>query len=104
MYSLRLAVISATNCRARSEESSGMPISVGSPALWIGFTVFVLCMLALDLGIFHRRAHDIHYREALIWVLVWISLAATFAVWIYLNHGRQRGLEFLTGYVIEYAL
>jgi len=78
--------------------------SIGTPLLWTGFTVFVLAMLALDLGVFHRRAHTVHVREALIWTLVWISLAMIFNVGVYFWFGSERALEFLTGYVIEKAL
>jgi tellurite resistance protein TerC len=78
--------------------------SVGSPALWIGFTVFVLAMLALDLGVFNRKAHVVGRREALGWVITWISLAALFNAMVFWRFGSQLGLEFLTGYVIEYSL
>jgi len=78
--------------------------SIGTPWLWIGFTVFVLAMLALDLGVFHRKAHEVGVREALIWTGVWISLALVFNVGVYFWFGSERALEFLTGYVIEKAL
>jgi len=78
--------------------------SIGNPILWIGFTLFVLAMLALDLGVFHRKSHAVGHREALIWSVVWISLALTFNVGIYHWFGGQYGLEFLTGYLIEKAL
>jgi tellurite resistance protein TerC len=77
---------------------------VGTPLLWIGFTIFVLAMLALDLGVFHRKAHTVGHREALIWTLVWIGLAVAFNAWIYHEFGAQVGLEFLTGYVLEKSL
>src|SRR6185295_9299775 len=72
--------------------------------LWIGFTAFVLAMLALDLGVFHRGEHVVSHREALVWTVVWISLALVFNAFAFLQFGPQRGLEFLTGYVIEYSL
>jgi TerC family integral membrane protein len=78
--------------------------SIGSPALWVGFTVFVLAMLALDLGVFHRKAHEVRFKEALAWSAVWVSLALAFNLLIYRWFGAQRGLEFLTGYLIEKAL
>ena len=78
--------------------------SIGTPLLWIGFTVFVLAMLALDLGVFHRKAHEVRVREALIWTAVWISLALVFNLGVYFWFGSERALEFLTGYVIEKAL
>jgi tellurite resistance protein TerC len=81
-----------------------MPLSVGSPLLWTGFIVFIVAMMALDLAVFHRRAPEVRYGEALAWTAVWIALALLFNAGIYLRFGHQRGLEFLTGYVIEYAL
>jgi tellurite resistance protein TerC len=61
-------------------------------------------MLVLDLGVFHRRAHTVKFREALAWSVVWIALAAIFAVVIFFWHGRTPALEFVTGYVIELSL
>jgi tellurite resistance protein TerC len=82
-----------------------MPIdSIGTPFLWIGFTLFVLTMLALDLGVFHRTAHTVGVREALVWTAVWITLALGFNAGVYVWFGAERALEFLTGYVIEKAL
>ena len=81
-----------------------MPPSIGSPLLWTLFTAFVLAMLALDLGVFHRRAHAIRFREALAWSALWVTLALAFNAWIVLAHGPHRGMEFLTGYLIEKAL
>lgn len=78
--------------------------SIGTPALWGGFFAFVLAMLALDLFVFNRKAHEVKMREALLWSLVWIGLALVFNYGIYLWFGRQHALEFLTGYLIEKAL
>ena len=78
--------------------------SVGTPALWIGFTLLVLALLGLDLGVFHRRAHEARVREALLWTVVWISLALVFNVGVYFWFGSERALEFLTGYLVEKAL
>lgn len=78
--------------------------SIGTPSLWIGFTVFVLALLALDLGVFHRQAHAVRAREALSWSIVWISLALLFNAGVYTWFGPERGLEFLTGFLIEKAL
>ena len=61
-------------------------------------------MLVLDLGVFHRRAHTVKFREALAWSAVWIALAGIFAVVIFFWHGRTPALEFVTGYVIEPSL
>jgi tellurite resistance protein TerC len=71
---------------------------------WILFNLFVLVMLVLDLGVFHRRNHVVKFREALLWSAMWIALAAVFAVIVYFWHGRGSALEFVTGYVIELSL
>jgi TerC family integral membrane protein len=71
---------------------------------WILFNVFVAIMLALDLGVFHRRAHTVKFKEALGWSLMWIALAGAFAVLVYFWHGHTPMLEFVTGYVIELSL
>lgn len=78
--------------------------SIGSPLLWTVFFAGVLVVLAVDLGVFHRREHEIGSREAAIWSGVWIALSLGFGLWIYLDQGRGPGLEFLTGYVIEKSL
>ncbi|MBV9791128.1 MAG: TerC family protein [Chloroflexi bacterium] len=79
-------------------------LDTGNIWLWVGFTVFVLGMLALDLGVFHRSAHAVSLKEAGIWSAVWISLALVFNAIIYFNLGPQVGLQFLTGYLIEKSL
>lgn len=71
---------------------------------WVLFNLFVLAMLALDLGVFHRKAHAVKATEAAIWSVVWVSLALAFNYWIYLHAGREVALEFLTGYVLEKSL
>jgi len=78
--------------------------TIGTPALWAGFLAFVLALLALDLGVFHRKAHAVSLREAAGWSAVWVALAAVFNAWVYAAHGPARGLEFTTGYLIEKAL
>ncbi|MDQ3282484.1 MAG: TerC family protein [Acidobacteriota bacterium] len=78
--------------------------TIASPLLWTVFSVFVLGMLTLDLGVFSRRPHEVRFREALTWSIVWVTLAMLFNGWIYLRFGSQKALEFLTGYVIEKAL
>ncbi len=75
-----------------------------SPLFWVVFNIFVFAMLALDLGVFNRKAHTPSFREASIWSVVWIALALLFNLGVYLWMGPQRGLEFLTGYLIEYSL
>lgn len=72
--------------------------------MWIGFNVFVLAMVALDLGVFHRKAHAVGLKEAGIWSVVWVALALAFNAWIWLVWGREAGLQFLTGYLIEKSL
>ena len=72
--------------------------------LWVIFNIFVVAMLALDLGVFHRTAHVIHIREALLWCVLWMTLALLFNVGIYFWHGSEPALEFLTGYLLEYSL
>lgn len=79
---------------------------------YAAFTAFVLLLLAVDLGLFHRDAHEVSVRESLAWSAVWISLAMVFnyGFYLYATHlyggdaGRQLGLEFLAGYVVEKAL
>lgn len=78
--------------------------SIGSPLLWIGFSVFVLLMLALDLGVFHRQAHEVSVKEALGWSLSWIALALCFNAGIWFWFGGERALEFTAGYLLEKAL
>ncbi len=76
----------------------------GSTWLWIGFSLFILIMLSLDLGLFNRKAHTIKYREAWIWSGVWVTLAMIFAGIVFYYLGSQPGFEFLTGYLIELSL
>ena len=79
---------------------------------YAGFTAFVLVLLSLDLGVFHRKAHAVSFREATVWSIVWIGLALIFNCGFYLyargkfgdEHGLRLGLEFLTGYVVEKSL
>jgi len=71
---------------------------------WIGFHVFIFFMLALDLGVFHKHTHVVPVKEAVIWSVVWISLALAFNVFVFFEFGKVKALEFLTGYVIEYSL
>ena len=77
---------------------------IGSPLAWTAFIGFLLGMLALDLGVFHRRPRAATTREAAIWSAVWILLSAAFALFLLAQFGEQRALEFTTGYLIEKAL
>ena len=88
-----------------------MQIAVSTLA-WIGFCVFILVMLAIDLGVFNRKPHEITYKDAAIWSAVWVTLALIFAGllfgplgWEMFGDARhQKALEFLTGYLIELSL
>ena len=72
--------------------------------MWVAFNAFVLVMLAVDLGVLHRRAHEVRLKEALVWSGIWIALALLFALGVYSWDGPQPALEFLTGYLIEKSL
>lgn len=72
--------------------------------IWIVFIVGVLALLALDLGVFHRKAHAVSLREAAIWTVVWVILSVLFGSWVWWRGGSELGLQFFTGYVIEYSL
>jgi tellurite resistance protein TerC len=78
--------------------------TVGSPLLWLGFAVFVVLMLALDLGVFHRKTHVISTKDAAIWTAVWIAMALAFNAFVFWQWGSATGHAFLTGYLIEKAL
>ncbi|CAN5701012.1 TerC family protein [soil metagenome] len=71
---------------------------------WALFAIVVTTMLALDLGVFNKKAHEPTRREALSWAMVWLAIAAVFNAGVYIFEGRTRGLEWTTGYVIELSL
>ena len=71
---------------------------------WIGFNVVVLAILALDLGVLHKRSEKVTLKEAATWSAIWVALSLCFAFAVYRTMGEESGLEFLTGYLIEYAL
>jgi tellurite resistance protein TerC len=82
-----------------------MSVPLGAPLwVWIGFGLFVSAMLALDLGVFHRKSHVIRIKEAMIWSGVWVALALLFNLGLYYWRGPGPALEFLTGYLIEKSL
>src|SRR5258706_5371312 len=89
-----------------------MHLVANSALAWIGFCAFVLAMLAIDLGVFNRRPHEISYKDAGIWSAVWVSLALIFAALLFGPLGwelfggvrHQKAIEFLTGYLIELSL
>ncbi|GLI36851.1 TerC family protein [Geobacter hydrogenophilus] len=72
--------------------------------MWLGFGAIILVMFVIDLGVFSRKSHEIRFREALAWTIVWVSLALAFNVWIYFEMGSTKALEFFTGYLIEQSL
>ena len=72
--------------------------------VWAGFIAFIILLLTVDLGIFHRKSHEVKIKEALLWSAVWISLALIFNYGIYVFLGEEKALEFLTGYLIEKSL
>lgn len=78
--------------------------TVGTPLTWVMFTLLVVVLLVLDLGVFHRQAHAVSLREAALMSAFWIALALVFNAGVFIWYGPQRGLEFFTGYIIEKAL
>ncbi len=77
---------------------------MSTPLVWVVFTVIVLAALALDLGVFHRKAHEPSFREAGGWMAVWITLAALFNGYLVYVYGLGKALEFTQGYLLEFAL
>jgi tellurite resistance protein TerC len=96
-------VVAASLFCARLTQTGGLLLMDGI-WFWVLFNVFVLVVLALDLGIFHRDDHTISVKEALLWSGIWTLLAVVFNLGIWLWMGSQAGLEFFTGYVIERSL
>src|SRR6202047_3786015 len=77
---------------------------MGTPLLWVGFNLFVLASIALDLGVFNRRLHKVSLWEAGLFSLLWVALSILFGLGILHYSGKQAGLEFFTGYLIQKAL
>ncbi|MCU0369251.1 MAG: TerC family protein, partial [Cyclobacteriaceae bacterium] len=75
-----------------------------SAILWLSFSVFVLGMLALDLGVFHRKSHAVSVKEALAWTAVWITISMLFNLFVYFYFGNEKALEFFTAYLVEKSL
>jgi tellurite resistance protein TerC len=78
--------------------------TLASPALWLGFAVLVVAILAIDLGVFNRKAHVVKPREALVWTGIWVALSLAFNGFIWLRFGGDAAEEFITGYAIEKSL
>lgn len=78
--------------------------SIASPWAWLAFLALVVALVALDLGVLHRRSHQVTFREAALFSLGWVALSAVFGVGIYVQAGPRSALEFTTGYVLEKAL
>ncbi len=77
---------------------------MNTPLPWFIFNVFVVVMLVIDLGVFHRRSHEVKIKEALLWTGVWVTLALLFNAGVWLTLGKVKALEFLTAYLLEKAL
>jgi tellurite resistance protein TerC len=81
-----------------------MTHSTANPVFWIAFFAVVLLLMAVDLALFHRKAHAVTVREASVWTAIWVALSLTFGAGVHFYFGPQKGVEFFAGYVIEYAL
>ena len=77
---------------------------MGSPLSWFAFLGFVAVLLAIDLGVFHRRPHEVRLREAITWSAIWIGIALLFNAFVWWRSGPQAGTEFLTAYLVEKSL
>jgi tellurite resistance protein TerC len=71
---------------------------------WAGFILAILFFLALDLGVFHREAHVVRFKEALCWTSIWFALAMSFAVALFFTRPKEEAIDFLTGYILEFSL
>jgi tellurite resistance protein TerC len=81
-----------------------MDHTIGTPAFWVIFVAAVVFLLALDMLVFQRKAHAVGVREAFFWSTLWVAVSVGFGSWVYFTFGAAKGLEFFTGYLIEYAL
>jgi tellurite resistance protein TerC len=82
----------------------GVVVTMDQVWLWVGFNLFVVAMLAVDLLVFHKEAHEVRPWEAAAWSAVWVALAVLFGIGVYTLRGREAGLEYFAGYLIEKAL
>lgn len=71
---------------------------------WVFFSLLILLILAVDLFFFHKEAHEVSFKEAVIWSIIWIAVALAFCVGIYYFENKEKALQFLTGYLVEKAL
>lgn len=71
---------------------------------WLTFVAVVIVLLAIDLGLFHRKSHTVSVKEAFAWTMVWVTLSSIFGIWLWNNQGSAKGIEFFTGYLIELSL
>lgn len=71
---------------------------------WFAFLAVIVVLLAIDLGVFHRKSHTVSFREALTWTVVWVVLSSIFGGWLWMDQGQAKGIEFFTGYLIELSL
>jgi tellurite resistance protein TerC len=71
---------------------------------WLAFVAVVVVLLAIDLGVFHRKSHTVSFKEALTWTIIWIILSSIFGAWLWNAQGSAKGIEFFTGYLIELSL
>jgi tellurite resistance protein TerC len=78
--------------------------TIASPLMWAALLGLIGLMLALDLGVFHRRSHVATFRESLTWSVIWVAISAIFGGWLTWQFGLQKGTEFATGYLLEKAL
>jgi len=81
-----------------------MAHSTANPVFWIVFFAAVLLLMAVDLTLFHRKAHAVSMREASVWAVVWVTLSLAFGGGVHFYFGPQKGIEFFAGYLVEYAL
>jgi tellurite resistance protein TerC len=86
------------------KRQKGKIMSFDTVGLWIGFNLLVVALLAIDLGVFHRRAHVVSIKEATLWSIIWIALALSFNLAVYFWQGSETALEFFTGYLLEKSL
>lgn len=71
---------------------------------WFAFLAVVVVLLAIDLGVFHRKSHTVSFKEALTWTVIWVVLSSIFGGWLWMHQGQAKGIEFFTGYLIELSL